>query len=98
MSSPYSKYQDKKLAEKTATGVKYSVNINKRKFANNSGGELKTWKEVTNILKNGLSFDTIEVEIFKYSGKNKLVCSRKVTMGNLFEVANAKTDKVLKYH
>ena len=73
--------------------MKYSVNINKTSFADNTGVELENWKDVTNLLKNQLTFNTIKVEIFKYSPDRELVWEKDVTMGNLFEIANLETDE-----
>lgn len=73
--------------------MKYSININKTSFADNTGVELENWKDVTNLLKNQLTFNTIKVEIFKYSPDGELVWEKDVTMGNLFEIANLETDE-----
>jgi len=57
--------------------------------------DIKTWKEVTDFLKNQLSQLTTCVHIFKFSSNSKTLGSKVVTMGNLFDVCNSLTDKIL---
>jgi DNA repair protein RadC len=69
-----------------------SIHLCNPKYVNNIG----TWGEVTDYLKNKLSNEPImSVEIFKYSKNNRLLGEKYVTMGNFFEVATSKTDKIL---
>lgn len=75
--------------------MKYSINIEKNNMANNTGRETEKWEDVVNLLKNGLTFDTRKVRIFKYSSDEKLVAQKDVTMGNIFEVANSASDEIL---
>jgi hypothetical protein len=56
---------------------------------------IKTWGEVLDYLRNKLDQWTIGVHIYKYSSNDRLLGERNVTMGNLWEVANSLTDKIL---
>ena len=57
--------------------------------------DIKTWDEVLDYLRNKLDQWTIGVHIHKYSSNDRLLGERNVTMGNLWEVANSLTDKIL---
>jgi len=74
----------------------YSLIIGNHHSSTRYVNGLKTWKQVTDFLKNNLEQWTISVEIFKYSSDNKILGQKYVTMGNLIEVAMSETDKVLK--
>ena len=56
---------------------------------------IKTWDDVLDYLKNKLDQWTIGVNIYKYSSNDRLLGERNVTMGNLWDIANSKNDKVL---
>lgn len=74
----------------------YSLIIENRHASIRYVNGLKTWKEVTNFLKNNLEQWVISVTICKYSSDNKNLGEKCVTMGNLIEVATSETDKILK--
>ena len=61
------------------------------KYHNN----IKTWKQVTDILKRGLDYGTIAVDIYKYSSNNRLLGYKKVVMMNFYSVISSETDKIL---
>ena len=56
---------------------------------------LETWGEVLDYLKHKLDQWTIRVQIYKYSSNDRCLGYKCVTMGNLYEIANAPNDKVL---
>lgn len=56
---------------------------------------IETWLQVTEYLRNKLDQWTKKVHIYKYSSNDRLLGERNVTMGNLWEVANSLTDKIL---
>ncbi len=56
---------------------------------------IKTWEGVTKILKHGLSSITTAATIYKYSSDNKCLGQKRVTMGNLVDVATSPNDKCL---
>ena len=55
--------------------------------------DFQTWSEVTDFLKRGLNPNVIRVYVYKFDSRGRELMSRCVTMGNLIEVATAKTDK-----
>lgn len=57
--------------------------------------DIKTWEGVTKILKHGLSSITTAATIYKYSSDNKCLGQKRVTMGNLVDVATSLRDKCL---
>ena len=56
---------------------------------------LQNWIQVTEYLRKKLDQWTTRVQIYKYSSNDKLLGYKCVTMGNLWEVANSLTDKIL---
>jgi hypothetical protein len=75
--------------------MEYSLIIKKRNADPEYKNGLKLWKDVTAIRRNGLDQWTISVHIYKYSSDNRLLGEKHVTMGNLWDVTNSLTDKVL---
>ena len=57
--------------------------------------DIKTWGDVTKILRHGLSSITTAATIYKYSSDNKCLGQKRVTMGNLVDVATSLRDKCL---
>lgn len=57
--------------------------------------DIKTWDEVLDYLRNKLDQWTTSVHIYKWSSNSRCLGERNVTMGNLWEVANSLTDKIL---
>lgn len=57
--------------------------------------DIKTWDEVLDYLRNKLDQRTTSVHIYKWSSNSRCLGERNVTMGNLWEVANSLTDKIL---
>lgn len=74
----------------------YSLIIENRHSSTRYVNGLKTWKQVTDFLKNNLEQWAISVTICKYSSDNKILGKKRVTMCNLIEVAMSETDKILK--
>lgn len=56
---------------------------------------IETWDEVLDYLKHKLDQWTIRVQIYKYSSNDRCLGEKCVTMGNMYAIANAPTDKVL---
>ena len=56
---------------------------------------IRRWVDVLDYLRDKLDQWTIGVHIYKYSSNDRLLGERYVTMGNLWEVANSLTDKIL---
>ena len=54
---------------------------------------LKTWQQVTDVLKNGLDQWTVSAHIYKYSSDDRLLGEKHVTMGNICDVAFTLRDK-----
>ena len=57
--------------------------------------DIKTGDDVLDYLKHKLDQWTIKVHIYKWSSNSRCLGERNVTMGNLWEVANSLTDKIL---
>ena len=75
--------------------MEYSLIIEKKNADPEYKNGLKQWRDVTAILRNGLDQWTISVHIYKYSSDNRTLGEKHVTMGNLWNVTNSLTDKVL---
>ena len=60
--------------------------------------DIETWDEVLDYLKHKLDQWTIRVQIFKYSSNHRCLGEKCVTMGNMWSVCSAGTDKVIKYY
>jgi len=75
--------------------MEYNLIIGKKNADPEYKNGLKQWRDVTAILRNGLDQWTISVHIYKYSSDNRLLGEKHVTMGNLWDVTNSLTDKVL---
>lgn len=73
----------------------YSLAINRHHYDPSYINDIKTWAQVTEYLRNKLDQWTTSVHIYKYSSNDRLLGERNVTMGNLWEVANSLTDKIL---
>ena len=73
----------------------YSLTIIRQHSDPSYINDIKTWPQVTEYLRNKLDQWTTSVHIYKYSSNDRLLGERNVTMGNLWEVANSLTDKVL---
>ena len=57
--------------------------------------DIKTWGDVTKILRHGLSSITTAVIITKISSDSKVLGQKRVTMGNLVDVATSLRDKCI---
>lgn len=73
----------------------YSLIIKRQNSDPSYINDIKTWDEVLDYLRNKLDQWTTSVHIYKYSSNDRLLGERNVTMGNMWEVANSLTDKVL---
>jgi len=73
----------------------YSLVIIKHQYDPTYINGLQNWSQVTEYLQKKLDQWTTKVSIYKYSSNNKLLGYKCVTMGNLWEVANSLTDKIL---
>ena len=74
----------------------YSIIIEKRKSDPQYVNDIKTWTEVLNYLRYKLDRTTIAAHIYKWSSNNKCLGEKLVTMSNMWDVTNSKTDNVLK--
>ena len=73
----------------------YSLTIVRQHSDPSYVNDIKTWDDVLDYLRNKLDQWTTSVHIYKYSSNDRLLGERNVTMGNLWEVANSLTDKIL---
>jgi hypothetical protein len=70
-------------------GVTHNIRVTEYKKYN-------TWDEVIDYLRNHIPSWTVCITICKRYPCGKLIASRSITMGELYEVASSPTDKVLK--
>lgn len=73
----------------------YSIIIEKRNSDPQYVNDIKTWVEVLNYLRYKLGRTTINARIYKWSSNNRCLGEKLVTMSNMWDVTNSKTDKVL---
>ena len=71
----------------------YSMVINRSHCDSAYVHDIKTWKEVTDYLKNNLEWNATSVHIAKYGSDGRLLGERTVRMHNLWNVLNAEKDK-----
>jgi hypothetical protein len=75
--------------------MSYDLIIERRYCDSKRHNNIETWKQVTDILKRGLDYGTIAVDIYKHSSNNRLLGYKKVVMMNFYSVISSETDKIL---
>lgn len=75
--------------------MRYSLTIERNYRDPQFINDIETWNDVLDILKKKLDQWTKQVYIYKFSKNDRCLGSKRVTMGNLWEVANSASDKVL---
>ena len=73
----------------------YSLTIEYKDSSPKFINDIETWGDVLDTLRHKLDQWTIKVHIYKWSSDNRCLGSKCVTMGNLYFMATAPTDKVL---
>lgn len=71
----------------------YSMVINRSHCDSTYIHNIKTWKEVTDYLKNKLDNNVTSVHVVKYGSDDRVLGERLVRMHNLWDVASAEKDK-----
>ena len=74
----------------------YSIIIEKRNSDPQYVNDIETWDDVLDYLKHRLDKQAINARIYKWSSNNKCLGEKLVTMSNMWDVTNSKTDNVLK--
>ena len=73
----------------------YSMIINRQHSDPSYVNDIKAWTEVIEYLRNKLDQWVTSVQIYKFSSNGRCLGEKCVMMGNLWDVANSSSDKIL---